>query len=222
MSRALTLILCCAALGVSCDTLHAPQPPTTITSHTETLPMTDPIPGEDALTREIATRVLATPTPQVQQLARALAADWRREAGDDHDLAPDVLAILREDLDEALDGRDAEGRLLVLECEVLERQLRGLSRDSLALGKQVIDGEIDDSKAKAQGERLLKAAEALSPQIRAIPDEALRAPLQRDLNDLTMEALYAVERKAMSRRLSDYAQTREGASEEVPPPNISP
>jgi hypothetical protein len=117
-----------------------------------------------------------------------------------------VLAILRGDLERDLQPLAPRERLVLLEAEVLDRELRALSNESFALGKQLVDGKVGDDEAKTRGRTLLSRVEALAPKVDAITIEARRVALRRQVEDTLLEALYAVERKAMSPRLSRYAQ----------------
>jgi hypothetical protein len=64
------------------------------------------------------------------------------------------------------------------------------------------------------------AVDALAPRWQAIADAQARQTLQRDIDEVRMEALYAVERKAMSQRLRRYAADKQGG----PPgaPSVTP
>ena len=124
--------------------------------------------------------------------------DWAREA----DATPDpgaVLAIQREELETAGAGRDAAGRLAVLRVRVLTRRAERLSAATFALGRAILDGSATDPEARDEGRRLLEEAERLSPEVDDSPE--LHAA-RRMLSDAVMEALYAVEREAMSPRLA--------------------
>ena len=72
----------------------------------------------------------------------------------------------------------------------------------------------------------MERLEALRPRVAALVDPQGRALVDRMLEDVFLEALYAVERKAMSMRLGRYQQDRaveSGESNGSPgPPNISP
>ncbi|MGM0578881.1 MAG: hypothetical protein ACQEXJ_24375 [Myxococcota bacterium] len=143
--------------------------------------------------------------------ARELAADWHREAGADDD-RDEVLEVLREDLGEAASGRDRDGRLRLLRTEVLDRRIRALGRETLRLGKAVVDGEIGGEAAREQGEALLERVRAIEEELDEALDER-REALERDLREASLEALHAAAGGAMSRRLSRYAQERRGRAE---------
>jgi 2-oxoglutarate dehydrogenase complex dehydrogenase (E1) component-like enzyme len=131
---------------------------------------------------------------------------WLDEARAGGDQSADVLAILRGDLERDAGPLAPRDRVVFLEAEVLDRELRALSNESFALGKQVVDRKVADDEAKRRGRELLSRVEALSPKVDAITLEAKRVPLRRQVEDVLLEALYAVERRAMSPRLDRYAQ----------------
>lgn len=176
-------------------------------------------PDVDPLVREVESATLDGRAADEAPAARAelveLVRDWRREAGSDAD-APAVIAMLRRELLEKLDGKPPAARRDVLRVESLERRVRALSVKSYALGQQVLDGKIPDEPARVEGQALMDAADALAPRLAAVVDEAAREVLRRDLNDVRLEALYAVDRKIMSLRLNRYAGDRRGA------PNVTP
>jgi hypothetical protein len=137
--------------------------------------------------------------------ARALLTDvvddWAREA----DSTPDpgaVLAIQRAELEAAGAGRDAAARLGVLRARALTRRAERLSAETFALGRAILDGSATDPDAREQGRALLEQAERLGP---ALDDSPELHPARRMLSDAVMEALYAVERQAMSPRLARAA-----------------
>jgi hypothetical protein len=142
---------------------------------------------------------------EAQQLLGALVADWSREA----DTAPvDVRTIQRQELAEAGRGKSPREKLDLLRSEVTKRRINRLSGQSYALGSQIVDGKIDLAAARTQGKALLEAVDALNSDVKAIQDAGVQRRLQRDLNEVRMEALYAVEHKAMSLRLNRYQQDR--------------
>lgn len=59
-------------------------------------------------------------------------------------------------------------RLVLPEAEVLDRELRVLSNESFALGKQIGNGKVGDDEAKSRRRSLLGRVEALSPKVDAI------------------------------------------------------
>lgn len=189
------------------------------------------MPNTQKLVSELAPTVLAglegDDRARGDELLAELCRDWVREAGSSGK-ADDVLAILRDDLARATGGLGPRERLAVLEAEVLDRRLRVLSRQSLALGKEVVDRAVDDATARERGKALLEKAEALSPEIDAIAATDRRPALRRQLEEIVLEALYAVERKAMSARLDRYARDQQGAdsaqqgADQPGPPKITP
>jgi hypothetical protein len=90
----------------------------------------------------------------------------------------------------------------------LTRRIGQLGMRSYELGSQLVDNRIDASEARTQGESLLREVDELTPEVKAIQDSDAQRRLMRDLNEVRMEALYAVERKAMSLRLNRYVQNQ--------------
>jgi hypothetical protein len=142
-------------------------------------------------------------------LAAELAADWLREAAGDKD-ADAILALLRDELAAKLAGRSSGDQLEIVRAQVYDRRARALGRRSLALGKAVIDGAVTDAEARARGEQILHELAPLAARVRALRDPEVVRVLARDLEEVGLEATYAIERGAMSRRLSDY-QAEKGA-----------
>jgi hypothetical protein len=146
-------------------------------------------------------------------LLRAVVDDWAQEADSTPD--PDaVLRIQREELDARGQGRDADGRLAVLRSRVLERRLDRLDAEAFALGKAVLSGSVGDDEARERGRALLERGEGLAAELDRL-GSAEGSPERRKLGEATMDALYAVERKAMSARLA-----RESGGDA--PPSILP
>ncbi len=134
-----------------------------------------------------------------ETLLREIVGDWAREA----DPTPDpeaVLAIQRQDLEALADGGD---RLSALRVRALTRRAEHLGVETFALGRAILDGTAGDD-AQARGRALLDRAEALGAEVGTAADPRLDTA-RRELSDATMEALYAVEGKAMSARLSRAA-----------------
>ena len=115
-------------------------------------------------------------------------------------------AVQRKDLEEAGQGKTPAEHLDLLRSEVVKRRINQLSVKSYALGVALIDGKTEAAAARTEGEALLKQADALAPDLKAIHDLGAQKRLQRDLNEARMEALYAVEQKAMSLRLNRYQE----------------
>ena len=171
-----------------------------------------PTPTLQELQTDVAARVLADLRGDDLERGRALLGrllpHWLEEARSSDGMETQVLTLLRDDLARDLQPLAPRDRLVALEADVLDRELRTLSNETFALGKQVIDGGLADADARARGQALLSRAEALSPKVDAITLEAKRLPLRRQLEDALLEALYAVQRQAMSHRLNRYAQDR--------------
>jgi hypothetical protein len=135
-----------------------------------------------------------------QRLLGEVVDDWALEA----DSTPDpgaVLAIQRKELAARGTGQDADGRLHVLRSRVVERKVDRLSAATYALGKAILDGSANDDEARAQGKAYLADAEEIAAELDSL-GVASGAPVRRELGDAVMDALYAVERKAMSIRLA--------------------
>jgi hypothetical protein len=146
-----------------------------------------------------------------ERLLAEVVDDWAREA----DPTPDPDAVLRfqrEDLDALGRGRDAAGRLDALRTRVLARRADHLGTETFRLGKAILAGEVQDPEARERGQELLRRAEALAGELRGLPPSPHADAARRELSDATMEALYAVERRAMSPRLA-----REAPGEPGPP-----
>lgn len=141
---------------------------------------------------------------RMRELLGELVSDWYREAGTDDD-AQAVLDLLRREHDAALAALAPAARLEAVRAAVLDRRIRRLGVQTLELGKRVIDGAVPREEARARGEALMKEIEAVAPEVRALADAEARGRLGRDLQEASMEALYAIEGKAMSHRLSHYA-----------------
>lgn len=152
---------------------------------------------------------------EAQQLTDELIADWRREAGSGDD-APGVLAILKQDLFEAAQGRAADERLELLRGQTAERAIDRLGARSLDLGERVLAGDVDDEAAREEGRAIMDEASRLSPRVQGLRQGDVAQRLKRDLSEINLEALYAVERKAMSHRLSHIA--RDAGKGDGPPP----
>jgi hypothetical protein len=167
------------------------------------------MPTIDELQHDLAPRVLAgLAGPELDRgraLLGRLVTDWLAEAQAGGALASQVLALLRGDLERDAKPLAPRDRVVLLDAEILDRELRALGNASFALGKQLVDGTVDDD-ARGRGLALLDQLEALAPRVAAVSLEPRRVALRRQLEDATLEALYAVERKAMSPRLSRYAQ----------------
>lgn len=169
----------------------------------------------DPMAGEVEKMVRAAPDQRRERrtLVVELVADWRREAGDDKDSA-DVIALLRGELSDKLAAARAQGPdtgLEILRAEVYDRRARALSRRSFALGKAVIDGAIADADARTRGQQILDEVKALQVQIRALKNPDRVRVLTNDLQEVSLEATFAIARGATSRRLGDYQASKSGA-----------
>jgi hypothetical protein len=148
-----------------------------------------------------------------RRLLSAIADDWAREA----DPTPDPAAVhrfQREDLEALGRGHDAAGRLDVLRARVLGRRVDRLSVGTFGLGKAILSGSVDDDEGRRRGEAFLREAEGVAAELKQLSGSPAIDAIQRDLGEAVMEALFAVERKAMSPRLAREAG---GASQDGPP-----
>jgi hypothetical protein len=96
----------------------------------------------------------------------------------------------------------------ILRALVLGRRISRLRVRTFALGRAILDGTTAAEAARDDGRGLLREAEALSAQVRAIGDPTAAAHLMALLGDALMEALFAVEGKAMSPRLARHSRDR--------------
>lgn len=144
-----------------------------------------------------------------RRLLAEIVDDWAREA----DPTPDPAAVhrfQRQDLEALGRGRDAAGRLDVLRTRALGRRVDRLSVGTYALGRAILNGSVRHNDARSQGEALLREAEAIAAELRRLPPSLETEPIRRDLGEAVMEALFAVERKAMSARLAREAEQAQG------------
>jgi dsRNA-specific ribonuclease len=142
--------------------------------------------------------------PRMRELLDVLVRDWLREAGDDAD-APAVIELLYKDFRTAIAGQPAQIRLAWVQAQVLDRSIRRLGVQTFALGKQLIDGTVARDAGKPRGEALLHELEAVTREVKDLKDPGAKARLMNDVQEASMEALYAIEGKAMSLRLNHYA-----------------
>lgn len=166
----------------------------------------------DEVTTQVAGGLPAPDAVHLRALLDELITDWYREAGSDAD-APAVLDLLRGELRDAIAGKPAVARIETVRAAVVERRIRRLGVQTFELGKRIVDGGVTRDDARARGEALLHEIEAAAAELRTLGDAELRARLGRDLQEASMEALYAVEGKAMSLRLNHYANDARSAPE---------
>lgn len=170
------------------------------------------MPTIDELQHELEGRVLSglggPDLARGRALLRRLAADWLAEARAGGALSEQVLSILRGDLERDAQPLAPGDRLVLLDAEILDRELRVLGNASFALGKQIIDGEVDDATARDRGRAILSNVEATARKVDTITLEPSRVALRRQVEEVMLEALYAVERKAMSPRLDRHVRDR--------------
>jgi hypothetical protein len=171
------------------------------------------LPSPETLFAELAPEVLAAVPPadtgRASTALRALTADWLREAAaTDAATGHRVLQILTTDMERQLAARPPAEKTAWIEAVLLQRQVDAVAARTFALGREILDKAVGDDEARARGAALLAEVEALAPRVRAVTDPTLRAPLDQALQDALMEALFAVERKGMSLRLSRVAPAR--------------
>ena len=162
----------------------------------------------DEVTASATIGMSASDAARTRALLDELVRDWYREAGTDDD-AQAVLDLLRREHGASLAGMPPSARIDAVRAAVLDRRIRRLGVQTLELGKRIIDGGVPRDDARARGEALMKEIEAAAAEVRTLADPGTRARLGRDLQEASMEALYAIEGKAMSHRLSHYASDAE-------------
>ncbi|MFO0747349.1 MAG: hypothetical protein U1F43_17030 [Myxococcota bacterium] len=172
----------------------------------------------DRLAPEVVARMSDVQATRARGLLRELLSQWAYEAGA-HEGSDAIYDILEQDLRTEIAGKGADQRFDVLWGNVLTRRLRDVSGATFALGQRVIDGTVADAEAKARGRELLSQTEVLAAEVRTIVDGERRLVLERQVQDAMLEALYAIEGKAMSRRLDRYRLDGHGA---MPKPNVTP
>jgi hypothetical protein len=145
-----------------------------------------------------------------REMLRWIVDDWAREAARSSDPEA-VLAIQKADLEE-MAGQGTEP-LKVLRTRVLQRLVDRLGTATLALGEGILDGSVEDERGREEGKKLLAQAEELAAEVDRLGPTPRTEAIRRELGDAVMEALYAVERKAMSARLARSA----GAGADGPP-----
>lgn len=169
---------------------------------------------------KLAPTLLAGMNPAQRKRADGLLAElleqWAWEAGA-NELSASVYDILERELVAASHGKNEDERFDLLWAEVVDRRLRVVSVATYALGQRVIDHAVSDEEARRRGHELLAQVEVLAAEVRSVTDPTRRRLLERTAQDAMLEALYAVERKAMSLRLERYRADRAGGAFEKPP-----
>lgn len=148
--------------------------------------------------------MLAPDAVRTAALLDELVTEWDCEAGSDGD-APAVLDRLRRDFEVALAGKLGVSRLDAVLAEVLDRRIRRLGAQTFELGKRLIDGAVARDDARIRALAMMTDIEAVAADVRALTDVPARTRLGRDLQEVSMEALFAIEGQAMSLRLSHHA-----------------
>jgi hypothetical protein len=146
-----------------------------------------------------------------QKLLNQLVVDWLDEAQTSS--TPEVvISILKDDLAFTLDQLEPLARLQVLRLSLIRRQVDHLSAQTYQLGQAVVDVRINDSTAREEGRIYLNQAELLSAELAILNLPGQIEPVQRELADAMLDALFAVEREAMSLRLSRYLEDQASIS----------
>jgi hypothetical protein len=170
---------------------------------------------QSALTdRILATLALPDGATAPDQVA-ALAADWRREAGDDDD-SDAIIDMLLEDLGTAAQAIPASERLGLLHAQVTERAARRLSVQSFDLAKRRLSPEGAAADLSAQADALVQAHGALLQTLRSSVPADRRPPIERELQEVFLEATFVKAGGAMSPRLARWASDH-GIVVEGPP-----
>jgi hypothetical protein len=149
----------------------------------------------------LASELGGAPTADDRARLEWLVADWAREA----DGAPDPAAVhrfQREDLDARLAGREGAARLDAFRAHVLARRVDRLGARTFALGRTILDGSVGDEEARSHGEALRRDADGLAAELGELAPDPSLEPTRRALADAAMEALFAIDRQAMSPRLA--------------------
>jgi hypothetical protein len=163
----------------------------------------------DELTAEWLPKVAKADREETKQLIGALVTSWLSEAIGSVTGAEAVNEIQREDLASLLaNAKTPAARIEALRGMVLRRRVNEVSAATFKLGMQVVDGEKNDATARAEGKRLQTQIDELAGHVNALGDSGTKRNLQREISEMAMEVLYAIERKAMSLRLNRYQQTR--------------
>lgn len=136
-----------------------------------------------------------------RRLLEAIVDDWAAEARGTPN-PDDVLRFQRKDLDAAGARLGPADRLAVLRRRVLGRRVELLNARSHELGRAVVGEKVGDKRARRDGRALLDEAAGLARELRELPTSPELAPIRRELEEAMLDALYAVERKAMSSRLA--------------------
>jgi len=168
---------------------------------------------QGALRTELATSWLAgleaTEHARGTTAVAELVSDWAREANATTSRPEAVANILRDDARRALAQTPLARRVITLERMLLMRRADYLAGRTYALGVALVDGTITPDVGRVRGRELL-ADEALGARVKDVERTPETEPLHRTLGDAVMEALFAVEGKAMSARLARYQAAHSG------------
>ncbi len=177
-----------------------------------------------SLTEVIYTQITqnSPETPRTREQSAQLAKAWMAEAERYPDLRDDILERHQSDFTTYLGDSQGPARQERLLAATLDHRLRRLNVRSRDLGQGVIDSTIENSQAKQEGQALMDELKPLGATIATIKDEALRRPLEREYQETSLDALYAVDRKVMSRRLNHYASSKKKTQAAPAPPSVRP
>jgi hypothetical protein len=139
-------------------------------------------------------------------LVRVIVDDWIAQA-DGVDIQ-DIVEFGKEDLENKLQGKKAEEKLVTLRNIVLERQVEKLSGRTFQLAKQVVDRQKSFQEAAPEVKEIRVEIDDLLKKVKQLPDGDLKKRLLRNLADSDLETIYILEegKGAMSIRLNNYAQ----------------
>lgn len=216
-SRYLCLgVIVALVLGVACaDSAPPPNQPE---------PPQDPV---EFLQAEIVSQVGRLDEAErqpINELARELATEWLREAGHDEYTAQ-IMYLLRGEFAATMVKLDASQRRDFLRAEVYDRRARRLGRLSFALGKRVVDQSIAPADAEIAGRAILEELAVLTRLVETLRDRERVRVLRVELQEASLEAVYAVQGGAMSHRLSLYAADKNktpAPDVETAPPDVEP
>lgn len=174
----------------------------------------------ETVTAQVIAGMSVDDAARTRPLLKKLVDDWYREAGTDDD-AQAVLELLRGELEAEVRALAPAARVEAVRAAVLDREVRQLGVKTFQLGKQVIDRAVPPETASVQGQALMRLLDQAAGEVKKLADAAVRARLVRDLQEASMEALYAIHHKGMSLRLSHYASDAAGqVPDHAGPPHV--
>jgi len=171
-------------------------------------------------------RILATldlPDPSAgADLARDLARDWEREAGNDPD-RDEIIQVLVSDLDQAAQQVPRDSRLGLLRARLTEREVRRLNVQIFDMAKRVHAGDMPAQAAAPIAQDMLERVAELRQTTESDVPPAYRADILRQLQETFLEATWIVSggEGATSSRLDRHISDQD-ASDGPAPPDVSP